>query len=143
LLIKLKRLDSDNEKRKEIAGYYLRNITNPLVILPVDYDLTNKAKDSDIKSYGQTIYGSHIWHLFVIRHPHRDRLQEYLADNGIQSLIHYPVPLHKQKAYSGVLPEKLPVTEIISDEVLSLPISQVMTLDEAEIVLNTINRFSS
>lgn len=143
LLTKLKRLDKDNEKRKEIASYYLRNINNPLVILPEVDALTNITKDSDIKSDGQRINKSHIWHLFVIRYPDRDRLRENLSQNGIQTLIHYPVPPHKQKAYSGIFQDELSVTEMISEQVLSLPVSQIMTMDEAETVINHINRFSS
>lgn len=141
LLIKLKRLDSDNEKRNEIAGYYLRNITNPLVILPEDDNLTNRVKDLDIKFDGPKTCGRNIWHIFVIRHPERDKLKLVLSDKGIQTLIHYPLPPHKQNAYSGFFPDKLPLTEMISEQVLSLPISQVMSVDEAETVISTINNF--
>jgi dTDP-4-amino-4,6-dideoxygalactose transaminase len=143
LLIKLKRLDSDNEKRNEIAGYYLRNITNPLVILPEDDNLTKRVKDFDIKFDGPKTCRSNIWHIFVIRHPERDRLKLFLSDKGIQTLIHYPLPPHKQNAYSGFFPDKLPLTEMISEQVLSLPISQVMSVDEAEMVISTMNNFYS
>lgn len=143
LLTKLKRLDSDNEIRKGIAKLYHQNITNREVILPEDDSLSFDAKAPDVRFNGQKIFSDHVWHLFVIRYPSRDSLCDYLSHYGIQTLIHYPVPPHKQKAYSGVFLNELPLTEMISEQVLSLPISQVMTGDEAEKVIDTINRFSS
>jgi dTDP-4-amino-4,6-dideoxygalactose transaminase len=83
----------------------------------------------------------HVWHLFVIRTPFRDKLQQYLTDNGIQTLIHYPIPPHKQKAYKDINGLSLPITEMIHNEVLSLPISQVMTDEEARKVVTVINRW--
>jgi dTDP-4-amino-4,6-dideoxygalactose transaminase len=84
---------------------------------------------------------SHVWHLFVIRHPHRDKLQKYLTENEIQTLIHYPIPPHKQLAYKEMNSMRLPVTEKIHNEVLSLPISQVMPVEEVEEVIQKINAF--
>lgn len=128
LRVKLPRLDADNQKRREIAQYYLENIKHPEIILPLtDYRLP------------VTGYLQHTWHLFVIRHPRRDELQKYLADNGIQTLIHYPIPPHKQKAYREWNHQSLPITEKIHNEVLSLPISQVMTDNEVEEVVRVIN----
>jgi len=83
---------------------------------------------------------SHVFHLFVVRYPNRDRLQQVLAENGIETLIHYPIPPHKQHAYKELNNMVLPVTEQIHQEVLSLPISQVMTFEEAAEVCNVINR---
>ena len=84
---------------------------------------------------------SHVWHLYVVRHPERDRLRQFLEENGIQALIHYPVPPHRQRAYAEYSDLNLPVTERIHREVLSLPISQVMTLDEAGKVVEILNKF--
>jgi dTDP-4-amino-4,6-dideoxygalactose transaminase len=83
----------------------------------------------------------HVWHLFVIRHPKRDKLQKYLADNGIETLIHYPVPPHKQKAFKEWNHLSFPITEQIDKEVLSLPISQVMKIKEVENVVKVINNY--
>lgn len=130
LRVKLPRLDADNQKRREIAQYYLENIKHPEIILPLtDYRLP------------VTGYLQHTWHLFVIRHPRRDELQKYLSDNGIQTLIHYPIPPHKQKAYKEWNQLSLPITEKIHNEVLSLPVSQVMTDNEVEEVVRVINGF--
>ncbi|NSW94258.1 MAG: DegT/DnrJ/EryC1/StrS family aminotransferase [Bacteroidales bacterium] len=129
LRVKLPRLDADNQRRREIASYYCENILNPEIILPV-----KKSSHHQI-----TTSPHHVFHLFVIRHPRRDELQKYLADNAIQTLIHYPVPPHKQKAYKEWNHLSLPVTEKIHNEVLSLPVSQVMTDAEAEEVVNVIN----
>lgn len=130
LSLKLPRLDSDNQRRREIAQYYLENIKNPEIILP-----------PLLHSPTSAINFSHIWHLFVIRHPQRDRLQQYLADQGIQTLIHYPVPPHKQIAYQEYNDLLLPVTEKIHREVLSLPISPVMSDNEVEVVVRAVNSF--
>ena len=123
LSIKLKYLDSENQRRREVAHYYLENINNPDIVLPEN----NKQQS--------------VWHLFVIRHPHREKLQKYLMDNEIQTLIHYPIPPHKQKAYGEWNELNLPVTEKIHKEVLSLPISPVVTLVELKIITNVINEY--
>ncbi|MEA4917144.1 DegT/DnrJ/EryC1/StrS family aminotransferase [Proteiniphilum sp.] len=122
--VKLACLDEDNSRRKEIAKYYLKHITNPQIILPVIND-----------------WDAHVFHLFVIRSVRRDDLQQFLQDNGIQTLIHYPIPPHKQKAYSDWNDLSLPITEKIHDEVLTLPISQVMTDEEVKSVVNAVNNF--
>jgi len=121
LRVKLKYLDKENKKRKEIAKYYLENIKNNKIILP-------------------KIITDSVWHLFVIRLKERDRLQKYLFENGIQTLIHYPIPPHKQKAYKEWNNLSFPITEKIHNEVLSLPISGVMNLEEAKKIVNVINR---
>ncbi|EGK8090100.1 DegT/DnrJ/EryC1/StrS family aminotransferase [Campylobacter lari] len=118
--IKLKYLDSDNQKRKEIADYYMKNIKNENIILPkIDID--------------------HVWHLFVIRTNFRDKLQKYLNENNIQTIIHYPIPPHKQECYKDFNNLSLPITEKIHNEVLSLPISPVMTQEEIKQVVEIIN----
>jgi dTDP-4-amino-4,6-dideoxygalactose transaminase len=131
LRVKLERLDSDNQRRREIAEYYRKNIINPLVTLPA----AGGKKSA-------TEYAGHVWHLFVIRVQVRDNLQKYLIENGIQTVIHYPVPPHKQKAYSEWNGLSLPVTEKIHREVISLPISPVMTNEEAARVVEVINGFN-
>lgn len=124
--IKLKYLDEDNEKRKNIAKFYLQEITNKDIILPY-YDSEN----------------SHVWHLFVIRTKKRDELQSYLSSKEIQTIIHYPIPPHKQACYKEFKHLSLPITEQIHKEVLSLPISPVMSIQEAEFVVKTLNEFKA
>ena len=79
--------------------------------------------------------------MYVIRHPERDRLQKYLYSKGIESIIHYPIPPHKQKAYQEFSHLSLPVTEKISKEVFSLPISQVQTVEDTERIVRILNEF--
>lgn len=130
LRVKLPRLDQDNQYRRQIAMFYHRNITTPGLILP------GEGEGDDILNDG-----SHVYHLFVVRHPERDRLQKYLVDKGIQTLIHYPIPPHRQKAYEALNGISLPVTEQIHREALSLPISQVMEEHEYARVAEVISKF--
>lgn len=122
--VKLKYLNEDNERRKEIARYYLEHITNPKLTLPSVHD-----------------WGAHVFHLFVVRCEQRDELLVYLNKNDVQALIHYPIPPHKQKAYKEWNHVQLPITEKIHNEVLSLPMSPMMTNDEVEVVVRAINSF--
>ncbi|MCR5183298.1 MAG: DegT/DnrJ/EryC1/StrS family aminotransferase [Opitutales bacterium] len=122
--VKLRHLDEDLEARKQVAAYYYGNIKNPLLRLPVP-----AARES------------HVFHLFPILCSRRDELQRYLADNGIQTLIHYPIPPHKQECYSEWNDLSLPITERIHAEELSLPISPVMTQEEIETVVKIVNQF--
>ena len=133
LRVKLPRLDAGNQRRNDIARYYGTNIINPQIILPRSGDNFNIS--------ALTFNLSHVWHLFVIRHPEREKLQQYLTDNGIQTLIHYPTPPHKQKAYKEWNKLSFPVTEKIHREVLSLPVSQVMPDDEVQIITEKLNEF--
>lgn len=130
LRVKLPRLDEDNLRRRKIAQFYLDNITNPDIILPQIQSLKTEAM-----SY------SHVWHLFVIRHPSRDKFQDYLAKNEIQTLIHYPVPPHKQRAYKYWNCLSFYITEKVSQECLSIPISNIMSDDDAERVVELMNSF--
>lgn len=123
--VKLARLDTDNARRREIAAYYRRAITNPLVILPQTYD-----EDAAV------------WHVFAVRTEHRDEFQKYLADNGVQTIIHYPTPPHKQEAYAEWNDLSYPITEKIHREIISLPISPVMTDEEAAYVADVVNRWA-
>ena len=92
LRVKLPRLDTDNQRRREIAQYYCENITNPDIILPFDI----KTKQKSLPKAPCPMPLNHVWHLFVIRHPRREGLQYCLNEDGIQTLIHYPIPPHKQ-----------------------------------------------
>lgn len=125
LRVKLKRLDKDNIRRKEIAQYYLERIFHSEIVLP-------NIKDDD---------DSHVWHLFVIRHNRRDQLQEYLTQNNIQTLIHYPIPPHKQLAYKAWNELRLPLTERVHKEVLSLPMSPLLAYKHVDRVIKLINNF--
>ncbi len=138
---KLKTLDADNQHRHEIAEYYCKHIKHPNIILPAQKSFFNPKQKTRNKEQ-QTKNNEHVWHLFVIRTPHRDRLQQHLADNGIQTVIHYPIPPHKQKAYKEWNKLHLPVTEQIHDEVLSLPIGPEMRDQEFEKVCSIANAFS-
>jgi len=126
LKVKLKYVDIENQHRIRLASFYLDNICNDNIILP---NLSNL----DI--------GSHVFHLFVIRTSKRDKLLSYLNDHNVNCIIHYPIPPHKQLAYSHWNSLNLPITELIHKEVVSLPISQVMLQSDAEYVVNLINNF--
>jgi dTDP-4-amino-4,6-dideoxygalactose transaminase len=130
LRVKLPRLDSDNQRRREIAQSYLNGIVNPTIKLP-----------NCFQSATDFINNDNVWHLFVIRNHERDRLKRYLDEHGIQTLIHYPIPPHLQKAYREYSNMTFNLTEQIHNEVLSLPISQVMTKDEANEVIKAVNSF--
>jgi len=124
LNVKLKFLDSDNDKRKIIAKYYLEKIKNPKIILP-------KITDFD----------GHNFYVFVVRTKNRDQLQKYLAKHEIGSLIHYPIPPHKQKAYKEWNSLSFPITEQIHNEILSIPISPVLTTKEIQKIVKVLNNF--
>ena len=124
--VKLKYLDADTNKRRDIAESYLNGIKNPLIDLPV-----SKTQDS------------HVWHVFVVRSKQRDELQAYLHEQGVQTLIHYPKPPHKQQAYSLWNERIYPVTESVHNEILSLPISPVMTSTQINTVIHAVNEFKA
>lgn len=126
LNVKLKYLDNDNETRRSRAKYYIDNIHNSNIILPQVND-----------------WNAHVFHLFVVRTNKRDEVINNLSSKDIQALIHYPIPPHKQKAYSGWNNSKYPISEKIHNEIISLPISQIITEEEMNIVVDTINSFSN
>jgi dTDP-4-amino-4,6-dideoxygalactose transaminase len=131
LRVKLNRLNADNMRRYQIAKYYCENISNDEIILPVHKEYFQQSTFN--------FQLSHVWHLFAIRHAKRDNLQQYLEMNNIQTLIHYPIPPHKQLAYKEWNNFELPITEQIHNEVLSLPISQVMSDKDVMQVVKIIN----
>lgn len=122
--VKLKYLDKDNDRRREIAKYYRENIKNPKIILPETYD-----------------ENASVWHVFVVRTQNRDEFQKYLSDNGIQTIIHYPTPPHKQGAYKEWNNLNFPITEEIHRTIISIPISPVMTDEEVKEVVEVINEY--
>lgn len=128
LRVKLPELDKWNARRREIAARYIAEINNPLIKLPVSTD----------EEY------EHIYHVFVIRCEKRDELEAYLADNGIGTVKHYPIPMHMQEAYADLnIPEgALPIAEEISRTVLSIPMFYGMTEEEVSYVIEKINAFA-
>jgi dTDP-4-amino-4,6-dideoxygalactose transaminase len=137
LTIKLKYIDSENQRRREIAQCYCDNIHHPAIILPSTSPLSTTQNLSLI-----TQNCSHVWHLFVIRYKDRVKLQKYLSENGVQTLIHYPIPPHKQLAYKKWNNLSYPITEQIHNEVLSLPMSPVMISQDADLVIGAINQYN-
>ena len=126
LSVKLKHLDDANSKRKKVAKYYLSHINNPKIVLP---QVINRNIES------------HVWHLFVIRSERRDELQTYLKEKGVQTIIHYPIPPHKQNCYQELNSYSLRITEKIHNEVLSLPISPVLDEKDMIRIVDVVNNF--
>lgn len=126
LLCKIKYLDKWNDRRRDIAAIYNKNIHDDSVIKPI------------VASYGK-----HVFHLYVIRYPERERLQTYLQQEGVQTVIHYPVPVHLQEAYKdlGYSEGDFPVTEKIAGEIISLPNFPYLRDEEAKTVADTVNGF--
>lgn len=122
--VKLAHLDEDIERRRDVARYYMDHIDNPAVTLP-------KVED----------WNAHVFHLFPILCGERDRLQSFLAGEGVQTLIHYPIPPHKQECFREWNHMNFPVTEMIHAQELSLPMSPVMTPGEMKLVAEAVNRF--
>ncbi len=124
LRVKLPHLDTETKKRQDIAEFYLNNISNKKIILPT---LTTKE--------------SHVWHLFVIRTTHRDELQNYLLEKGIQTLIHYPIPPHQQEAYKEWNKLSFPISEQIHNEVVSLPMGSFLNHNQLQTIVSALNDF--
>lgn len=126
--VKLKYLDEDNKKRQELAAYYYENIMNPLITLP-----------------SRIVDENNVYHQFPILCERRDELQKLLADNGVQTLIHYPIPPHHQECYAkeawNTPKLSLPITEKIHEQELSIPMNQVVSMEEAKIVVDALNSF--
>lgn len=126
LSVKLKYLPAQTNARQKLAEFYLREIDNSYVTLP---EVTEPL--------------AHVWHLFVVRTPHREALVEHLTECGIQTQVHYPIAPHKQQAYSELNHLCLPMTEQLQEEVLSLPMSPYLTEQERTAVVEAINSFKS
>ena len=126
LRLKLKRLDADNEARRRVAQAYCEGIKNPLITLP-----TMPAEPSQ-----------NVWHVYPIRTPERNHLREYLSREGIETMVHYPLPPHKQQAYAEWNDRTYRISERIHREILSLPMSPVMSDDEVRRVVDVLNSYS-
>lgn len=124
LRIKLKYLDRDNQVRRNVAQFYLANIHNPKIVLP---------------DPGQV--DQHVWHLFVVRCQERTKLIEFLKEKEIQTIIHYPTPPHKQGAYREWDNRSYPISEKLHSEVLSIPMSPVLSQEEMQYVVDSLNAF--
>lgn len=122
--VKLKYLDQDNQRRKDVAKRYLNGIKNDKIILPLQDENTDN-----------------VYHIFPVRVQNRTEFQNYLTENGIQTVIHYPIPPHKQKAYAEWNDRSYPITEKIHEEELSLPMSPTLTDEEVNYVIDVINRW--
>ena len=120
LLAKLPYLDAANQRRKEIASLYINKVENPQIRIP--------QSDRDC-----------VWHIFPIFSEHRDQLQQYLAKNGVETQIHYPIPPHKQRCYKEWSHLSLPITEQIHAQELSIPCHQAMTPADATVIVNLLN----
>ena len=129
LRVKLRYLDDETHIRRRVAAYYTKRLPCSEIVLPID----PSASGIDLQH--------HSFHLYVVRTLHRDRLQKFLAENGVQTLIHYPIPAHQQGAYKKYNKIKLPVTERLSGEIISLPISSVVTDDEINRVIELVDEF--
>ncbi|WP_289739816.1 DegT/DnrJ/EryC1/StrS family aminotransferase [uncultured Duncaniella sp.] len=122
--VKLRHLDADNARRKDVARMYINGINNPSVVVPYVRD-----------------WDSNVFHIFPVRTERRDELQKYLTDNGVQTIIHYPIPPHKQECYKDWNSWSFPITEKIHAEELSLPVSPVITDEEVNEVIRLINKW--
>lgn len=129
LRVKLNYLYKETQRRREIAIAYSKGINNPLIILPVEKEITIEELNN------------HVFHLFVVRTRNRSALQQHLLDSGINTVIHYPIPPHHQQAYKNLVDSVLQLTVDIHNEVLSLPISPVMTDEQVKFVINACNDF--
>ena len=124
LNVKLPYLTLENQRRRELANRYLTEIKNPELTLPPAQTWQQDA-----------------WHLFVVRHPKREKLIDFLMENGVQAAVHYPVPPHQQPAYAAYNHLQLPITEQIHNEVISLPLNSSITHQEATHIIDTVNGF--
>ena len=130
LSVKLRYLDSEIERRREVASTYMQGITNKLITLPIS------ANNMAVNTYEE-----HVWHVFVIRCENREALQKHLSDKGIQTLIHYPIPPHKQEAYPEWAGLEYPISELIHEQVLSLPMGPTITSKQVCETISALNGF--
>jgi dTDP-4-amino-4,6-dideoxygalactose transaminase len=132
LRVKLRHLDAEIVQRRQVARAYINGMVHTPLILPLSAGEAALTLES------------HVWHLFVLRTEHREALQTHLLEAGIQTLVHYPIPAHKQQAYKNLSwPQApLPITEAIHSQVLSLPISPVMKSEQVQSVIKAVNGFN-
>ena len=132
--VKLRRLDADNQRRKEIAARYQREVSNPLVRL--------RIVANEITSRSYLAPRDSVYHIFPIFCERRDELQQYLTDHEVETQIHYPIPPHKQRCYPEWHHLSLPVTEKIHAQELSIPCHQAMDAGDVDRVISLLNSFS-
>lgn len=125
LRIKLRKLNQENEARRSVARAFIEGIDNPLVSSPRPAD-----------------YSQHVFHIFALMSSRRNALKEHLATQGIETQIHYPIPLHRQECYKQRIPQHLPIGEKLAQEELSLPCHPLLTVGEIEHIINSINSFT-
>jgi dTDP-4-amino-4,6-dideoxygalactose transaminase len=126
LRVKLKGLDADTKLRRRLAERYFNKIKNPLL------SLLEPANDR-----------FNVFHLFPVFSEARDDLQQYLSDNGVGTLIHYPIPIHKQQAYAEYSDLNLPITTMIHDSILSIPLSPYITLEDSDVIIDILNAYKN
>lgn len=125
LNIKLKYLDDYNNKRKDLANLYNKYLDSSLYKLP------------SVK-----VYADHVFHLYIIRTDNRNKIRDYLLENDVQTMIHYPIPVHRQKAYLNLeFQNKIPITEEICNEILSLPMNPWLTINEIKEICELLNNY--
>lgn len=130
LSVKLRYLEFETKRRQEIASIYCKHINNDRVVLPLSHSVVNVQE-----------YKAHVWHLFVVRCKKRDALQRHLMNKNIQTLIHYPIPPHKQQAYKNYNSCNFPITEMLHQQVLSIPLDPTMNNESIAKVVSAINEF--
>ncbi|RUO32900.1 DegT/DnrJ/EryC1/StrS family aminotransferase [Aliidiomarina sanyensis] len=134
LSVKLKHLDTETAHRRKIAQAYLNGISNPAITLPAIQSGLNSSNSKLVNE-------AHVFHVFVIRCEQREALQKHLLKHGIHTLIHYPIPPHQQQAYKEWNMQSYPVSEIIHQQVLSLPMGPTVTMEDVKKVIAAINIF--
>ncbi|CAA9200643.1 DegT/DnrJ/EryC1/StrS family aminotransferase [Flavobacterium collinsii] len=122
--VKLNNLDAETEIKRKIANRYIKEIVNPKIILP---NVVNAM--------------AHVWHLFVIRTENREALQNYLTNNGVQTVIHYPIPPHHQEAYKEWNSLRFPISELIHNTVISLPLNSLILSTEVDKIIRLLNEY--
>lgn len=137
--VKLRHLDADNQRRKEIAARYERDIVNEIVTCRIATRETACCSQRN----GLSLNRDCVYHIFPVFSPRRDELQQYLADNGVETQIHYPIPPHQQKCYPKWNTFSLPITEQIHAQELSIPCHQALTDDEVSTIIRLLNQFHS
>lgn len=128
LRVKLRHLDTEIAHRRKVANAYSEGITNPAIVLP--------------EVHSKFMSEASVWHVFVIRCEQREALQKHLLDQGIQTLIHYPIPPHQQQAYKEWNMDSYPITEKIHEHILSLPMGPTLTIKDINKVINSCNNFN-
>ncbi|MEL4271904.1 DegT/DnrJ/EryC1/StrS family aminotransferase [Shewanella xiamenensis] len=145
LRVKLRHLEVETVRRQQIAAMYCEGINNPYIVLPLDaatFTTNNSQLTTNHSPLTIQHYKAHVWHLFVVRCENREALQQHLADKGIQTLIHYPIPPHQQQAYQQYAEMHLPLTEQIHQQVLSIPLDPTMSDAAVKQVIAAMNEFA-